>query len=72
MVRADHVKDSLLELTRNPSRLWPHEMAKSSDCINGVEYNPPPPYHHHQEHHRSIILLLLIIITKSTTFTITV
>ncbi|KAJ0042763.1 hypothetical protein Pint_19442 [Pistacia integerrima] len=51
MVRADHVKDSLLELTRNPSRVWPHEIAKTSDCINGVEYNPPPPYHNHQEHH---------------------
>ncbi|KAJ0043395.1 hypothetical protein Pint_19461 [Pistacia integerrima] len=51
MVRANHVKDSLLELTRNPSRVWPHEMAKTSDCINGVEYNPPPPPHHHQEHH---------------------
>ncbi|KAJ0100430.1 hypothetical protein Patl1_22258 [Pistacia atlantica] len=51
MVRADHVKDSLLERTRNPSRVWPHEMTKTSDCINGVEYNPHPPHHHHQEHH---------------------
>ncbi|XP_031271975.1 transcription factor ABORTED MICROSPORES-like [Pistacia vera] len=51
MVRADHVKDSLLELTRNPSRVWPHEMTKTSDCINGVDYNPHPPHQHHQEHH---------------------
>ncbi|KAJ0099220.1 hypothetical protein Patl1_22217 [Pistacia atlantica] len=61
MVRADHVKDSLLELTRNPSRLWPHEMAKTSDCINGVEYNPPPPYHHHQEHHLHNHRLCLVV-----------
>ncbi|KAJ0092504.1 hypothetical protein Patl1_24807 [Pistacia atlantica] len=52
MVQADHVRDSLLELTRNPSTVWPHEMAKTSEFINGVEYNPPPPPpHHHQEHH---------------------
>ncbi|XP_031253013.1 transcription factor ABORTED MICROSPORES-like [Pistacia vera] len=51
MVQADHVRDSLLELTRNPSRVWPHEMTKTSECINGVEYNPPPPHHNHQQHH---------------------
>ncbi|KAJ0098918.1 hypothetical protein Patl1_22265 [Pistacia atlantica] len=51
MVQADHVMDSLLEQTRNPSRVWPHEMAETSDCINGMEYNPPPHHHHHQEHH---------------------
>ncbi|KAE8008780.1 hypothetical protein FH972_005256 [Carpinus fangiana] len=43
VVQADHVRDSLLELTRNPSRGWP-EMAKASDNCSNTEY-------HHNHHH---------------------
>ncbi|CAK7329474.1 unnamed protein product [Dovyalis caffra] len=48
MVQADYVRDSLLELTRDPPRVWP-EMPKASEiCSNGMDY----PHHddHHQHH----------------------
>ncbi|XVE48839.1 hypothetical protein DITRI_Ditri01bG0034500 [Diplodiscus trichospermus] len=48
MVHADHVRDSLLELTRNPSKGL-SEMAKASENNNGIECN----YHNQQQlqHH---------------------
>ncbi|XP_044508748.1 transcription factor ABORTED MICROSPORES-like isoform X2 [Mangifera indica] len=48
-MQADHVRDSLLELTRNPSRVWPHEMAKASESISGMGHNHL--HHLDQEHH---------------------
>ncbi|KAH9655134.1 transcription factor ABORTED MICROSPORES [Citrus sinensis] len=46
MVQADHVRDSLLELTRNPAREWIENVAKASDSTvnNGINY------HHHEQH----------------------
>ncbi|XWS62630.1 hypothetical protein CRYUN_Cryun06bG0027500 [Craigia yunnanensis] len=48
MVQADHVRDSLLELTRNPSKGL-SEMEKASENNNGIESN----YHSQQQlqHH---------------------
>ncbi|XVF00860.1 hypothetical protein REPUB_Repub04eG0038400 [Reevesia pubescens] len=48
MVQADHVRDSLLELTRNPSNRL-SEMAKASENNNGTECS----YHNQQQllHH---------------------
>ncbi|KAK9287235.1 hypothetical protein L1049_015648 [Liquidambar formosana] len=45
MVQADHVRDSLLELTRNPSGGWP-ETSKASENGSGMDY-----HHHHHHHH---------------------
>ncbi|XP_021286747.1 transcription factor ABORTED MICROSPORES isoform X2 [Herrania umbratica] len=44
MVQADHVRDSLLELTRNPSKGL-SEMAKASENNNGIDCN----YHKQQQ-----------------------
>ncbi|XP_057966447.1 transcription factor ABORTED MICROSPORES [Malania oleifera] len=46
MVQADHVRDSLLELTRNPSRNLP-ETAKVQDNGSSTDYH----HHHHPHHH---------------------
>ncbi|XAR72687.1 hypothetical protein NMG60_11019413 [Bertholletia excelsa] len=47
VVHADHVRDSLLEVTRNPSMGWP-EMAKVEENGNGgTEYHQ----HGHRSHH---------------------
>ncbi|XWS40215.1 hypothetical protein CRYUN_Cryun18bG0121200 [Craigia yunnanensis] len=46
MVQADHVRDSLMELTRTPSKGL-SEMEKASENNNGIECN----YHNQQQHH---------------------
>nr|AZB50351.1 transcription factor aborted microspores [Physalis pubescens] len=52
MVQADHVRDTLLELTRNPSRGWSDQMAKaSSDNNNAADGNTDFLYNHHHHHH---------------------
>ncbi|XP_050231040.1 transcription factor ABORTED MICROSPORES [Mercurialis annua] len=48
MVQAEYVRESLLELTRDPSRGWP-EMAKATENGNGMDYHPH--HHHHHLHH---------------------
>ncbi|VVA15694.1 PREDICTED: mRNAion factor [Prunus dulcis] len=47
MVEADDVRDSLLELTRNPSR-WRSEIAKAAE--NGVGFDNHDHDHHHHLH----------------------
>nr|ASW18440.1 aborted microspores protein [Tapiscia sinensis] len=49
VVQADHIRDSLLELTRNPSRGWP-EMAKVPDNNNGIDHDHLHHYQHHLLH----------------------
>jgi len=54
MVQADHVRDSLMKITRNPARDWP-EMAKVSENENiGMNYNYQEHggggRHHHHNH----------------------
>ncbi|KAL0464243.1 UNVERIFIED_CONTAM: Transcription factor ABORTED MICROSPORES [Sesamum latifolium] len=50
-VQADHVKESLLELTRNPSRMWPNA-AEESETGKGMdnEYR-----NHHNHNHHSLL-----------------
>ncbi|KAK3009205.1 hypothetical protein RJ639_013248 [Escallonia herrerae] len=48
MIQADDVRDSLLELTRNPCTGW-SEMAKTSENGHGMNYHHPQ-YHHHHAH----------------------
>uniref|UniRef100_A0A2N9EM13 BHLH domain-containing protein n=1 Tax=Fagus sylvatica TaxID=28930 RepID=A0A2N9EM13_FAGSY len=58
VVQANDVRDSLLELTRNPSRGWP-EMAKASENGGGTDYHHSHHYlhnhhansYHHHLHH---------------------
>ncbi|XP_059274871.1 transcription factor ABORTED MICROSPORES isoform X1 [Lycium ferocissimum] len=50
MVQADHVRDSLLELTRNPSRGW-SELARASSDNNANGNTDYLHNHIHQHHH---------------------
>ncbi|XVF45554.1 hypothetical protein PTKIN_Ptkin02bG0215400 [Pterospermum kingtungense] len=56
MVQADHVRDSLLELTRNPSKGLA-EMAKASENNNGGEcnYHNQQQFQHHLHNHNAQI-----------------
>ncbi|KAL0464242.1 UNVERIFIED_CONTAM: Transcription factor ABORTED MICROSPORES [Sesamum latifolium] len=47
-VQADHVKESLLELTRNPSRMWPNAAEESE---NGNSRDNEYRNHHNHNHH---------------------
>ncbi|XP_027122062.2 transcription factor ABORTED MICROSPORES-like [Coffea arabica] len=47
MLQADHVRESLLELTRNPSRGW-SDMAKASENEDKMDLYQ---LHHHHHHH---------------------
>ncbi|KAK4483571.1 hypothetical protein RD792_010770 [Penstemon davidsonii] len=50
-VQADHVKESLLELTRNPSRMWTN-VAEESDNGNDIDHE----YHmHHKNGDHSLL-----------------
>ncbi|KAL5788872.1 hypothetical protein ACOSP7_005821 [Xanthoceras sorbifolium] len=53
MVQADHVRDSLLELTRDPtpSRGWPDQIEKSTEGVDGVDYRHHHNHNHHHHHH---------------------
>ncbi|XP_076881658.1 transcription factor ABORTED MICROSPORES-like [Bidens hawaiensis] len=46
MVQADHVRESLLEITRNPSKGWPETSTKAQE--NGQSMME---HHHHYNHH---------------------
>ncbi|KAL7257367.1 hypothetical protein ACSBR1_003635 [Camellia fascicularis] len=46
MVQADHVRDSLLEITRNPSEMW-CKLSNHNGNDNGMDYH----HHHHDRHH---------------------
>ncbi|PRQ24979.1 putative transcription factor bHLH family [Rosa chinensis] len=49
LVEADEVRDSLLELTRNPLKWRSEEMAKASEIGIGLDNN-----HHHHPHHQNL------------------
>ncbi|XP_019074040.1 transcription factor ABORTED MICROSPORES isoform X3 [Vitis vinifera] len=52
MVQADHVRDSLLELTKNPSEKWHGQMAYASENGGGLDFHN----HHHHHHLHSHLL----------------
>ncbi|XP_051147098.1 transcription factor ABORTED MICROSPORES [Andrographis paniculata] len=60
MVQADHVKESLLELTRNPSRIWEDNTAAAtttnneSESIGGCNNNNNKKKKRDQDYHRTI------------------
>nr|XP_043626965.1 transcription factor ABORTED MICROSPORES [Erigeron canadensis] len=47
MVQADHLRESLLEITRNPSKGWPESSTKASENGHGML-----DHHHHNHNHR--------------------
>ncbi|KAJ9560546.1 hypothetical protein OSB04_005706 [Centaurea solstitialis] len=47
MVQADHVRESLLEITRNPSKGWPETSTKPLENGHGIMDHH---HHHHQNH----------------------
>ncbi|KAL3512811.1 hypothetical protein ACH5RR_025528 [Cinchona calisaya] len=49
MLQADHVRESLLELTRNPSRGWP-EIAKGSENVDKMDFHQLHHHHHYHSH----------------------
>nr|XP_011458683.1 PREDICTED: transcription factor ABORTED MICROSPORES-like [Fragaria vesca subsp. vesca] len=49
LVEADEVRDSLLELTKNPSKWRSDEMVKASEIGIGLDNN-----HHHHPHHQNL------------------
>ncbi|CAI9112669.1 OLC1v1013142C1 [Oldenlandia corymbosa var. corymbosa] len=51
LVQADDVRESLLELTRNPSRPW-YEISKISDNGDRMDQQHQVHHHQHQHHHR--------------------
>ncbi|KAF5810260.1 putative transcription factor bHLH family [Helianthus annuus] len=50
MVQADHVRESLLEITRNPSKGWPETSTKASENGHGMMDHH---HHNHNHHHHS-------------------
>lgn len=56
MVEADHVRESLLELTRNPPRGWPEMSKAASEQINGSGSNSIDNYHHYHHHQNTLHL----------------
>ncbi|XP_024988957.1 transcription factor ABORTED MICROSPORES [Cynara cardunculus var. scolymus] len=50
MVQADHVRESLLEITRNPSKGWPETSTKAPENGHGIMDHH---HHHHHNHHHN-------------------
>ncbi|KAL7603319.1 transcription factor ABORTED MICROSPORES [Lactuca sativa] len=53
MVQADHVRESLLEITRNPSRGWPETTTKAPENGHGMADHQLHHHHHNHNHHHN-------------------